>query len=59
MNRSQPLPYVQPLVTAESTMSAIHRHQATTTHAASTIEMTRKTVEVVGAINAGMMGLSH
>ena len=59
MNRSQPLPYVQPLVTAESTMSAIHRHQATTTHAASMIETSRKTVEVVGPIYAGMMGLSY
>ena len=32
MNHSHPLPYVHPLATAESTMSAIHRHQATTTH---------------------------
>lgn len=29
MNHSYPLPYVHPLVTAELTMSVIHRHQAT------------------------------
>lgn len=59
MNHNHPLPHVHPLATAESTMSAIHRHQAATTHAASTIETTRKTVEVVGPIYAGMMGLSY
>lgn len=40
-------------------MGAIHRHQATTTHAASTMETTRKTVEAVVSAYMGMIGLSY
>ena len=48
------LPHVHPLATAESTMSAIHRYQATTTHAASTIETTRRMIDAVGSAYMGM-----